>query len=63
MMDNFKKELFDKIFSKIEDMDKNQQKQFAVINKRIDELNQRINDSDEAMSNRLMASEHNQIQS
>ena len=59
-MDGFKKELFDKIFAKIEDMDKNQQKQFAVINKRIDELNQRINDSDEVMSNRLMASERNQ---
>ena len=42
-------------------MDKNQQAQFAVINKRIDELNQRINESDEAMSNRLAEnSERNQ---
>ena len=34
--------IFDKIFSKIEAMDKNQQRQFSMINSRIDKLSQRI---------------------
>ena len=34
-------------------MDRNQQEQFKLINNRIDGLNQRINESDEALSQRI----------
>ena len=38
---------------KIENMDRNQQEQFKLINTRIDGLNQRINESDQALSQKM----------